>query len=1137
MSDPSVYPTGASPLTLAPSGMPNSSAGTAITPQLTSTTGSVNGDYFMYIRLAVSNPNGALAANPNPPTVTLQAQGGTPSTPLSDISQTYYLGTTYVADLSMVADTSAPLGNVWIIFVDFYPFTIVPPGGAPQDYNWTINLANNAAVPLDFTWVVSGTEANTLQPWIEIDPPTLAWNVLVTGSAGDSAQIVNRGTVAFTVNSLSPAPDPTLFTQITLPAALVPGDSQPLTVKFTAPATQPAPNGVTTAKATLNITPPDTVAQHNQILTLTPTTQTLEIMLLLDDSGSMSWDPMGNTLTATQQLTLSRWSELLSAVNAFLPLAQTFGMNGAQSLGTIGMARFPETNPADPTTFDLLHSTPISAASIASAATAVGAVTPFFAGTPMGDGLNRVVTTGPYFNTTPLGLANRRWLLLMTDGAQNIGTHLPQEFIPAPNGTGQVNLNALNISLFAAGYGVTGASNVDPVVLQNLANGSYQKGGIARADDQGQTATQIAAAFRTAIKNGIADGTSPGDPPAVFHAGQQAARFPILITAYDRKAAFVLAWNTCDASRMRLELITPACDVLTPESVQQGQFPGVTFVGGNRSQMYLIQPEFLSNTTYRYGTWTLVITCPELTRTKGTAFENYDYDVILDSDLRMTLSLDHSPCYAGDPITVSARILAGGVPVKNAAVTLSTTAPQQSEANWIASLTVPADALKQAGAQVAGDSSPLLIKTVAARLAGFTFPGGTSQKNIGMTDPGNIGTYSATITNTSTPETYTFYVTAIGLSPDGNNFRREAKISTEVLVRPDPLFTSLDLQFGEKGTVQAIVRAADGHGNVLLIDPGTINSLGLTVQGGRFTGPLVSNLDGTYTQPLTFEPGATPVVGVNFGGEPIIQQPLPPFDNLVWVDDVLSFVAGGEAGKGANLHSNPADALGDAITKPANTFVSLGAYGSLTVDVKGKVIQAHGSTDVAVFVQPDTDLRSYVVAALPVTAHDDGKDAWVTLGSSSGITSFFSLSSVHLTAARAIRITDTSGRTRGKDAKPLSTPGVSIRGIGVASTAASGTTGGGRGGRDTCIRLQVLNAQHKPLGGTVKIDFQPQDAGRPATVQSADASQDIDVGGLSRTPLGLYEVTVTPSNVFKPISQFVTIPASGFVTVQFVINE
>jgi hypothetical protein len=206
------------------------------------------------------------------------------------------------------------------------------------------------------------------------------------------------------------------------------------------------------------------------------------------------------------------------------------------------------------------------------------------------------------------------------------------------------------------------------------------------------------------------------------------------------------------------------------------------------------------------------------------------------------------------------------------------------------------------------------------------------------------------------------------------------------------------------------------------------------------------------------------------------------------------------------------------------------------VDVRGQVIQAQGGDDVTVFVHPDSDLRSYSVAALRASAHDSDADDWVMLGTSPGVTTSFGLSAAHLSAARAIRITDTSGRARGTDSKPLSTPGVSIRAVGVKKIS-SGQGDGDGGDGDTCIRLQVVNSQHKPLGGTVKIDFQPQDAGQAATVESVDASKDINVSRLSRTPQGLYEVTVTPTNVFKPTSQFVTIPASGFVTVVFVIDE
>jgi len=90
---------------------------------------------------------------------------------------------------------------------------------------------------------------------------------------------------------------------------------------------------------------------------------------------------------------------------------------------------------------------------------------------------------------------------------------------------------------------------------------------------------------------------------------------------------------------------------------------------------------------------------------------------------------------------------------------------------------------------------------------------------------------------------------------------------------------------------------------------------------------------------------------------------------------------------------------------------------------------------------------------------------------------------------------------------------------------------------DISIRLQVLNPQRQPLGGTVDIELKPQGAGDTVNVKGADASKDIDISGLQRHPQGNYQVTVTPTDVSKPASQLVTVPARGFNTVVFNIDK
>lgn len=1088
----------------------------------------------MFIRVAMSGATVATPVGPSAPDFYLIADTGDPVL-INDHMQpsgvTYAIfrlaGTNlpdYVADGSVVLESN----NVFLITVSFQD--------AAGSYAWQLGIRNNdPASAREFTWVVSATLANTAQPWIDVEPATLSWDVLVGGSAGESVQINNKGTATFTVTGLSAAL-PADFSLDPLPGAVIPNASASLTIHFTGPPAPPAPDGVTAATAMVNITPADTTALtaagHNQQLSVSALTQSLEVMLLLDDSGSMGWDPLGNPLPAGSSA--SRWSELADAVNNhFLNLLGFFG----QSRGNFGIARFPATDPLNPATYDLVNPTPIpNAAGMAAAQEAVAAVLPFN-GTPMGDGIDHVFAPATsHFASDPLSIAaNRRWLLLMTDGAWNSGTHNPMEYVlPAFGGTAAAgtSLSDKKVALFAIGYGITGHSDVNPTVLQNLAAGSYLGGQVRRPDDDGLMATEVAGAFRDAIKSGISPLSSPGDPPAVFHAGQAEARHFALITHYDHKAAFVLGWNTPDASRLRLELITPTCDLITPENAGKGVFKDIVFRGGNRSHMYMAGPDFLRNAADparpRYGTWTLRVLSPELSDAHG-GLEHYDYDIIVDSDLRMTVKLDRASYYAGDPIRVSARLTAAGKPITGASVTLSTTAPQQSEANWLAGLDVPAEFLKRAAEMVRGDSTAILIKKVAAGLAGMVFPGGRAQCGTAMTDAAGIGTYEAVFTNTSMPETYTFYITATGVTEDGTAFRREGKCATNVLVRPEPAFTKLLVEFGAQGLSQAVVVPRDRFGNVLLVDPASLPGFGLTIQGGRFTGALISQVNGTYTQSFTVTPGAVPVIGATFGGQTVQQQTVPPIADLVWVDEVLAFVRGAEAAPGANQHTDPKDALGDPRTKSAGEFVSLGAGGSLTVGVHGQFILAQGDADVTVFVQPDDDLRPYLVEAL--REHGHGHERWVALGTSTGTTASFRLQDANIESTRAVRITDRSSRTRGKNLQPLATPGVSIRAVGVGKAGSSTGEGG------ICIRIRALNPERRPLGGTVDVEFKPHEAGETIKVSAADASKDIDVRGLQRTPRGLYQVTVIPTDVFRPASQFVNIPTDGFNTVEFIIDK
>jgi hypothetical protein len=87
--------------------------------------------------------------------------------------------------------------------------------------------------------------------------------------------------------------------------------------------------------------------------------------------------------------------------------------------------------------------------------------------------------------------------------------------------------------------------------------------------------------------------------------------------------------------------------------------------------------------------------------------------------------------------------------------------------------------------------------------------------------------------------------------------------------------------------------------------------------------------------------------------------------------------------------------------------------------------------------------------------------------------------------------------------------------------------------QDITLQISIQKGDGTPYAGTVDIEIQHQALSDRREFRAVGASKTITIGGLHRTPQGLYKVTVTPTTAFEPQSQFVTIPASGFATVQF----
>jgi len=936
-----------------------------------------------------------------------------------------------------------------------------------------LRITNNTGEDRDnFVWVVASSDAETQQPWIHVFNPLLAINVTPAALDYDvlinqdpertalNVSIANHGTGSLTVSGVTPAL-PANFSSAGLPVTVLP-NATPASVAIT----YTAPGAIGEAPATVvsfdGDTHPPFGAGHNRDLSLSAKIRALEIALLLDDSGSMSWEPDGDPLPSGS--TLSRYSALAQAANEFLDMLSVFGFdqNTGLSSGRFGVVRFPATDPTNPSSFDLVSPGPITG----DMQTAQGAISnnlPFFAGTPMGDAINRALTPGAdYFTTDTTGVnLNRRWIILMTDGAENSSVHNSLEFI-APAAPPGASLADKKIKVFSVGYGVRDKPEVNYELLKQIAAGSFQNGDQREVEASGLSTTQLAAAFLDAIKTGLVPVSSPSDPSGRLTTNAPEARHQVIITPYDTKVAFVLRWNTEDAKRMRLHLLTPTCELITPESAGEGFGSGeIGFRGASRYQIYRIGKDYLRNTCNqskpRHGVWTLVVFSDQLGGYEGGEdSEDYDYDVIVESRLQLNVRLDRATYFAGDPIGVSAIVTLDGKPITQAAISLSVIAPNQSVNNFLAAVNITAAEFSQAQEEIFrltnGDTNAAFIKAHAAQKKGISFGASTSKASIMMTDPNHRGAFSAAFSQTATPGAYVLYVTAVGTTEDGVTFRREKRVQVSVQVRPEPQFTLFDIayrQIFEEGQTiniaDVLVRPRDRFGNVFLDKSANdLTAVRLTVEGGEFTGPLVNNLDGNYSRSVRFAPGVTPAIGLDVLGEKIVTPlKLAPVDQLRYVDHVTAFKLGGEAEKGANKHTDPNAALGDIRLNKPDEFVSLGAFGSLAVEIKRHVIEAQGDDDITVFVRPDDTLRSYLVEALPVGKSSQKpshgrKKTWVALGTSPGVTQSFSLSSAGIKKAAAIRITDQSGRTRDINFKPSGSPGVSILGVGVKKIGRGG---------------------------------------------------------------------------------------------------
>src|SRR3954471_17368839 len=199
MSDPHVYPEAPSgPLSLAPAaGIPVPT----FTPieQLAAhdpSTGKI--PKTMFIRVAMSGDRCPGVTSATAPLFYLRADTGD-AVLINDHAQ--LPNQTYPVFRKPGSNPADFIGEGSAFLEDHNVFRLVMAfNDRKGDYVWSFGIANSdAAAARQFTWVVSGTLAYTVQPWIDVAPTLLSWEVLVGGSRSDGITISNKGTGAFLV--------------------------------------------------------------------------------------------------------------------------------------------------------------------------------------------------------------------------------------------------------------------------------------------------------------------------------------------------------------------------------------------------------------------------------------------------------------------------------------------------------------------------------------------------------------------------------------------------------------------------------------------------------------------------------------------------------------------------------------------------------------------------------------------------------------------------------------------------------------------------------------------------------------------------------------------------------------------------
>lgn len=591
---------------------------------------------------------------------------------------------------------------------------------------------------------------------------------------------------------------------------------------------------------------------HEENVTAVQMARLVDVVLVYDDSGSMSSD----VAVSTGQR--PKFKLLQDSANLFLDLMR---VNFGDRLGEVRFATDLFGNDTDDVETIFVQQnnnsgsiTGLTGANLPAAKNALGRLEAD-GGTNIHDGLQRGhdLLTG-----AAAGADRRRVLIFLSDGMQTAGAD--------PTEAAFLNqFTTADIGVYSVGFGSEGGgemAGIDTALLQQLAN---------VAGDGFFHVTSEATDLDKFFVNAVAGATNQAvlvDPRASV-AGGGSASVPVQVGRQDGEVSFIMTWDD-PAVNLDLRLKTPAG--ATIHAGNAALFGGkvttqVNTINNQPYEVFTVQlPIQVGADEEHGGRWEMVISNP------GDQTVGYSASAIGRTTVRAQWDTPVPPAgqttfHPGQSIPFAVTFHADDlVPISRAVATVTADIPVVGLGNLLSSgLIAPAE-LAQIPDTVGGEPVSLQERLVQAYRNKYG-ENILSQRTLPPfeLDEAQSGTYTGGFPG-MVPGAYGFTIDVVGTDGDCETYARQmvqyAAVGNPVI---GPA-SAVDVTAPGGNTVVVNVTPAGSGG---LVGPGFAGQISIGGSGLNPTTALIDNLDGSYTQRFTVPQGTrrvevhTSALGVN----------------------------------------------------------------------------------------------------------------------------------------------------------------------------------------------------------------------------------------------------------------------------------